>query len=104
MGEKINVDYEQIENYCNELYKLLDELKATKENFHSSVKKIKSGGIWEGEAADAFVKRCDKTIKASNAMEEALKNAILYITSCSENYKTSESAVSSGIENKLIKG
>ena len=55
-------------------------------------------------AANAFVKRAEKTSKAAIIMEEALENAIKYIKYCSENYISSEETINDSVRDKLIKG
>lgn len=98
---EIKFNYAEVENYCNEMYKLLDELKNVDESFKSSIKKIRSGSIWKGKASDGFVRRCEKTANVCDVMEEALKNAILFVIECSENYSSSESSIMNRIKSDL---
>lgn len=100
----VEFNYQEVEAYCEELYKILEELRRIDEDFAISVGKIKNGSIWKGKAANTFVKRAEKTSKAAIVMEEALENAIKYIKYCSENYISSEKIINDSVRDKLIKG
>lgn len=102
--ENVKFNYQEVDVYCEELYKILGELREIDENFAMSVSKIKNGSIWKGKAANTFVKRAEKTSKAAIIMEEALENAIKYIKYCSENYISSEETINDSVRDKLIKG
>lgn len=97
-------DYAEVENYCTELYNLLDEFKIIGEDFNQSIKKIKNGSIWKGKASDGFVKKTEKTVTLYSNMEEQFKNFILFIISCSENYSHSESLIMERIKENLSQG
>ena len=77
-------------------------MRVVDEDFRSHVTKIKGGSIWAGHAADGFVKKCEKTVRLCNNMEDSLKNAILFIIACSENYEHSESAIMNALKDKLV--
>lgn len=95
-------NYVEIENCCKELYAILDEMKSINEGFRANVEKIKNGSVWQGKAANGFVKRCTTTLTICDFMEESLKNMILFIISSSENYEDSEGSIMGGIKDKLI--
>lgn len=101
MGAIVKFDYAEVENYCTELYNLLDEFKIVGEDFNKSILKIKNGSIWKGKASGGFVKKTEKTISLYSNMEEQFKNFILFVISCSENYSHSESSIMDRIKDKL---
>lgn len=94
-------NYQEIERYCIELKTILDNLKEITDEFKSHANKIKKGDVWSCKKANKFYDLCKETFRTCEVTEEALKNAIIYITTCAENYEGAEKAIMAQIRASL---
>lgn len=83
----MNISYSQVEEQCNELHIVANNLKDIMQNIDSLRASILSGNSWSGEASVFYCKKIEDLYKNFEDVYLEIENSILYMASCSEGYQ-----------------
>lgn len=93
MGDVMKFDYDRVSDIVDNLNTILRNIDNILDDFDSQINRISNGSIWEGPAAEGFVSRSKKFSRVSRNYENSLRNIIVYIVNCSNNYNDMEDKI-----------
>lgn len=97
----IKFNYEEVEQYCNELHSVSIRMQDTLEKVKNEIKKIQSGENWIGPASDKFIAHFNKTSETFSDVYDVLDKIVLYIAQCSSNYENLDNMVINQIRSNI---
>jgi Uncharacterized protein conserved in bacteria len=97
----MNISYGQIEDYCNEMHALANNMKSTLDEIIASSNKLSSSGSWTGDASEFYQSKIKKLTNNFDEVFIELENSILFLANSAEGYKAIDEKVIREICNNL---
>ena len=90
-------DYEAVQDIIMNYRNLVNQMDDVFEDLNKIGKKLESGTIWNGQAADYFTLEFKSLLKNTDNLLIATKNIYLFLEKVSDNYCTLEGNISKGL-------
>ena len=87
--------YTKMTECISELEIIKNKLNDNFDDISANIKKIGSSGVWSGDAASAYKNKASNVINNFDLIIDELKNAILYLNSVANNYKSLDEKIMS---------
>lgn len=93
----MNISYNQVETYCNDLHALSGKMKETLQKIEESGMKINKSECWVGNASEFFVKKISVMSNNFEQIYNEIETSILYMAKCSSGYQAIDQKIMSEI-------
>lgn len=97
----MEISYSQVEDTCNEMHVLAQNMKDILENVKQLGNRLNSTGSWVGEASSHYSTKLDKLVSNFDEIYKEIENSILYMAHSAEGYEAIDERVMSEICNNL---
>ena len=97
----MKISYSQIEESCNELHGLANQIKETLETVKTTGNSLGKNDSWVGDASDYYSNKINELAKNFEEIYIELENSILFMASCAEGYDAIDKTVIAEICNNL---
>lgn len=89
----MNISYSDVEEQCNQLHVVANNLKDIMLNIDNLRASILSDDSWSGISADAYCKKLENVFKSYEDVHMEIENSILFMAKCSEGYQMIDSQI-----------